>query len=421
MDFGNNFLPETGWTFDSASIDAGVLTLQAGGSASITLTSIESSNLLAEALQLTIVSSAFTPKYTPMAYVTVAIEYTDGNSFIAKNPIIDTGGGQCLSNMFPTISNYDGIAAGSFTSMTITFYSFTYMQLTTWTLTKAIVDDASTAISAYGVSITTEHGLLVDRKEGETVVAQVEMNADELTFRALEGDTLVDKIYFDLTTGEYIFDGTLSATVIQVLESLITPNLYADKANIAELTVDRLETHDKIAKFLASDTTDVYWIRVYDQYVQFVASATVTGNEYVYNRNNEQLYWLDETHTGVTTEPGPVEDPNVPVQQYAYSTERIKLQLAYEEVSGLQQPSVIFGYGDENGYSVGRLFKGQTGFEMTYTKSGTGDIRQLILDDAGVRVNLPSYTGTANLRNIVVTTGTPDVSMGNINDIIFKI
>lgn len=91
------------------------------------------------------------------------------------------------------------------------------------------------------------------------------------------GTNWTDRIYFDPVTGKYVFDGTLSADVINALSALITPNLYADKATISELTVDRLDTSTKVQKFLAEDTSDVNYIRAKGQVIQFV-TASVAGN-----------------------------------------------------------------------------------------------------------------------------------------------
>ena len=67
------------------------------------------------------------------------------------------------------------------------------------------------------------------------------------------------------------------------------------------------------------------------------------------------------------------------------------------------------------------IYKGQTGLELNYFKSGDGAPRQIILDDLGIKTNFTTWNSTAQIRNIIVTAEEPNVSMGNINDIIFKI
>jgi len=79
------------------------------------------------------------------------------------------------------------------------------------------------------------------------------------------------------------------------------------------------------------------------------------------------------------------------------------------------------GDGATHRTAKGELVKRVKGVELNYHRSMTEEVRQLILDDDGVRVNTPSYSGGRQLRNIIVTTGTPNINMGNVNDIIIQI
>lgn len=251
--------------------------------------------------------------------------------------------------------------------------------------------------SYYGVTIGKINGLTIERLDG---LSKVILNSDQMTFQALEGEVLVDKIYFDPITGKYVFDGDLSATTITALQTLITPNLYADKATIAELTVDRLETSDKVEKYLATDTSDVNYIKIYDQYIQFItASTTGSATEQVNSRMGEPLYWTDETHTKVTTD-----ETELPVLIYTY-TELTKMQLAFEEVDGVYIPKLDLGAGDQNGNSKGHIYKGTDGLYIEYVSS-TGTSRIIKLTDEGI--DLTEFEAI-KFSEVVQITGMPQI------------
>lgn len=71
--------------------------------------------------------------------------------------------------------------------------------------------------------------------------------------------------------------------------------------------------------------------------------------------------------------------------------------------------------------SEASIYKHQTGLENRYNKSNTGLQRKIMLDDNGVHSLVEEYQATAQLRNFIVTGLTPDVSMGNVNDIIVQV
>jgi hypothetical protein len=69
----------------------------------------------------------------------------------------------------------------------------------------------------------------------------------------------------------------LSADVINALSAVITPNLYADKATISELTVDQLDTSVKIQNYLKESTADVNYIKAVGQIIQFITASVATA------------------------------------------------------------------------------------------------------------------------------------------------
>jgi len=60
----------------------------------------------------------------------------------------------------------------------------------------------------YGVKITADHGLNIERADG---TANVKMNADEFAMQAVDGEgRMQNRIYFDPITGDYKFIGNVS-------------------------------------------------------------------------------------------------------------------------------------------------------------------------------------------------------------------
>jgi hypothetical protein len=225
----------------------------------------------------------------------------------------------------------------------------------------------------YGARISAESGFESIRSDN---LARAVFNADLFSMQvwdeALEG--WKNKLYFDPATGTYVFDGELSASLITALEAqfdvtisntVIVNQLSADKGNIAELTVDRLDTSDKVQNYLAADTGDVNYIRIADQTVEFVAASTTGATtEQITDRNSNPVYWLDDTHTGTT-----LEVTEYPVLTYVY-TEDIKAKITFEDIDGTYTPKIILGAGwlteDEELREQAQIYKGTDGLVINH-------------------------------------------------------
>lgn len=256
------------------------------------------------------------------------------------------------------------------------------IDLFTDTVTKIKRDTVIKDKLYHGIRISPDLGFESIRNDN---MARGIFNSDTFALQSGDGTggNWINKLYFDPIAAKYIFDGDLSADTITALQSLITPNLYAEKANIAELTVDELQTHDKIAKYLAEDITDVNYIRIYDQWLQFI-TATTDGmeTEYVYNRDGGQLYWEDDTFKNPTTEA-----TEYPITIYKY-TELIKRQIGFEMRDGLYTPAEIVGLGsypeEHPDWGKTYIYKSAFGYEINYYDSQDGTLRQIKLSDDGV-------------------------------------
>lgn len=278
----------------------------------------------------------------------------------------------------------------------------------------------------HGIRISPDNGFESIRSDK---MARGVFNSDIFALQTGDGtgENWINKLYFDAATGKYIFDGMLSATMIEALEAefdvtisntFITQTLAAETAYIAQLTVDQLETSTKVQNYLNNNTNDVNYIKIFEQYIQFITASTDgSETEQVKDRKYNNLYWLDDTFKGTTTN---VTD--YPVLIYNY-TEQIKMQILFENTSGNYTPKIILGVGDGTGtnHAKAEIYKGQTGLEINYYKSNTGETRRLLLDDTGIHSAIAEYKTEANVRNIIVTNQIPDTSMGNINDVILKL
>ena len=382
MQFGDNLLSTVAsdWTLTNATMDSlGVLTLAAGGSAGITYTELSGTNLLPEAIKIAVTAVSYPARYTANAYIRLKIVYTDNNTFIATLPITNIGSG-FSAILRPTVSNYD-IDVSSYVSIEYYIYSSVALVLDTYTFQKSLGDSLIEDTLYYGIKISTEEGLVITRSDG---AMKAVFNAGQFTMQVYDSATSswIDKIYFDPTAGTYIFDGELSADVINVLSTLITPNLYAGKATIAELTVDQLDTSDKVQLYLDADTSNDDFQRIYDQFHEFItAELSSTTPIQCTNRNGEPLYWVDETHESSGTE---VTD--YPVYSYQY-TEYTKMKIGFQtEAQSLNNIPMIelgVGTGTDN-YGKGYIYKGTDGLYLDYYSGTTGELRRILLTDDGL-------------------------------------
>lgn len=230
-------------------------------------------------------------------------------------------------------------------------------------------------VAYYGVTISKARGLEIKRSDG---LSEAVFNSDTFAMRALDDlGVMQDKIYFDPVNGTYIFDGTLSATTINAIEAqidvvvsdtIIVNNLYAQRGHIAELTVDMLDTSNKLARFNAADVSQMFFLRIHEQRMEFIEASTTGVETQLLDRYARPLYWLDDTKTQTT-----LDVTTFPIMVYSY-TESKKLQMFFtlDPESGFQIPMMVWGAGvlgpdDENG--KGFLFKDATGFVLRYVKA----------------------------------------------------
>ena len=238
-----------------------------------------------------------------------------------------------------------------------------------------------------GCRIGPEYGFEAIRNDKK---ARSYFRSDGMKFQTGDGtgNTWTDKLYYaaDTDTGnvELFFNGKLTVDVIEALSAVISPNIYASKATIAEVTVDELDTSDKVKNYLSGDTSANNYHKIYDQFHEFITGVTDGLDEnkiQAEDRNGEPLYWTDDTHTAATTTV-----TAYPVYTYKY-TDNAKLKLGFGDDpsgSGYLIPMIELGAGTGINYNAkGFIYKGISGLYLDYYSTG-GDLRRVLLSDDGI-------------------------------------
>jgi len=165
-----------------------------------------------------------------------------------------------------------------------------------------------------------------------------------------------------------------------VTYSIVAQSLYGERGYIAELTVDQLETSSKVYNYLNEDTSDVNYIRIYDQNIHFITGSTDGAQtEQVTDRHGTPLYWTDETHTTTTTK-----DTGFPVMVYVY-TEQVKAKIAFELLDNVYVPRITLGAGTGSGNNdKAFIYKKMDMFILEYY-TDTGERKAIEMDDDGIR------------------------------------
>lgn len=197
-------------------------------------------------------------------------------------------------------------------------------------------------------------------------------------------------------TGYIKLDGN-----VDVSGQLSADALYAALGEIADLTVDKLSTSRRIVKYLAKDTSDDNFVRIHDQYIEFVSGVYADGTAQAENPHGALLYWeSDPSGASIGSDGYPYVNgeriftttakTNWPVMIYTY-TELVKRSIAFEQDgNGTYTPVDVFGAGNADGTNKARMLKSADGFELTYATKG-GDQIGFLMGNSG-------YTDIMGLR-----------------------
>ena len=269
-----------------------------------------------------------------------------------------------------------------------------------------------------GVVISRQNGIEIARTDD---TAKAIFNSHVFEMDAKVDGNWVRRIYFDPVRGDYVFDGALGANAV------FTDSLYAERGDVAELTVDRVSTSKRIRKYLLRDTSDDNYILIQDRSIKLITASpaglyirlltednalfiTESGEnldaeaqgsssfEIAKNRYGQNLYWeqnienaeidtdgypfIDGKQVYVTTQ-----NTGCPVYVYQY-TELVKAEYSFVDSNGTYVPVQIWGAGSGySDYGKGFIEKLTNMFQLSYkTRSGVKESLQFN-DDGWVDIN----------------------------------
>ena len=301
---------------------------------------------------------------------------------------------------------------------TSTVYSETESEFdVSYGLSKFVRTAVKQGVPYYGVSINTEKGINIQRSDG---FSETTINSD--TWEVMvEG---VKKLWIDFAEGEMMFDGTLSANILEALTAIVTPTLYADYGRIADLTVKSLDTSwTKVLNYLnGNSASDVLYQRMYEDRVEKWVGTPSTNSdpsEFVATINSptqntltwvnptglsstiqytdiygQGLYWVENPypytgHASAMTTDG-VTYPDYPVMVYVYD-EYLKEVASIELIDGVYTPITQYGVGTGvSNYGQGFIYKKSDGLYIDYYKATDGTLVQFALTDDGPKGLIPS-------------------------------
>ena len=268
------------------------------------------------------------------------------------------------------------------------------IEILTDSVTKIRRDTVAKDKTYHGIRISPVNGFESIRSDK---MARGVFNSDIFALQSGDGTGVnwTNKLYFDAATGKYIFDGMLSATMIEALEAefdvtvsnvTITNILAAETGYIAQLTVDELLTDTKVKNYLKKDTdfnasiAPIEYQHIFGKYHRFIYATTDGSQEaQAIDRYGRLLYWKDSDKEVVT-----LDETNYPVMVYVYSE-----PVVFQTSATAGQIEMIFGQGDGVLGNSSKAFirKTTTGLELIYYRSNTGEERKLSLDDVGTNIN----------------------------------
>lgn len=413
--FGENLLSTNAanWVLTNATLNSGSLTIKAGGVAYTEVTALNGMNFIPEALCVQVKAAQYSNKYKPTAFIHVQITFIDDNTFDALVPIVNNADGN-KAILHPTVSKYD-VGVSAFKSIRYTVKSSEDIVLTTYTLQKSINDVVLEDRDYYGVQLSQKDGLTIKRMANNELQSEAIFNSDILSMRAKIDGQMKDCIYFNTEKQRYCLSGDVLIEGSVQSEATITDALYAEQGDISQLTVDRLETSDKIKRYLSKDTSDMSFIRIEGLELRFIIAKVsvnesgVAETELLVNRYGSTMYWSKDISNANIVDGYPYVDnvrvyateknTGFPITVYSY-TESIIRQIVfiYDPIKKATYCTETFGQGAGTNaageiVNQGWLQKTTSKFFMRYrTEQGK---------EIGIVMNNDGFTDLYGMRRTV--------------------
>ena len=189
--------------------------------------------------------------------------------------------------------------------------------------------------------------------------------------------------------------------------TVITQNLYSVFGDIAELTVDRVVTADKVQRYKDGDTTDINYVRIQDQSVNFVTGTTTGTTEQHKDRNGDLLYWKDSEMKSMGTDV-----TSFPVTIYVY-VELVKLQVSFVLENGTYVPKLVVGAGTGTADNDKLIIYKPSDKAIIKYITNVGNEMTLQISSSGIECI--GNVGVLGIRNIAV--GSTEPSNPQTNDL----
>lgn len=264
----------------------------------------------------------------------------------------------------------------------------------------------------FGVSISRKKGLQIQKTDGETISGEALFNSDVLAMRALVDGAMKDCIYFDTVSGKYKISGDVLIEGGIQSDASITDALYAEQGDISQLTVDRLETSDKIKRYLSKDKSSMSFIRIEGLKLQFIIatpSVDESGNlktEQLESRYGSLLYWAKDISNADIVNGYPyVDDVRVyateentgfPIIVYSYDESVVRqIVFIYDALTGANYCTETFGQGAGTN-AAGEIVN--QGWMQKTTKEFFMKYRTEIGKEIGIQMNNSGFTDVIGLR-----------------------
>lgn len=207
MNFSTNILSNNAenWDLSGATFTGNTLTMQAGSRASTVVAAIKGVNQAPSHLLIRATASTYSDRYTPDVVVQVEVTYEDASTVTFSTPLIsEVSEGITIPVKTEATDN-----VVPFSSIRCSIYSLVHTVINNFELCASITNIVVEEKDYYGVKLSSAEGIKVTHSDG---LGEVVLNSDVFAMRSKVGNMLLDRVYFDPTTGNYNFNGDVNIT-----------------------------------------------------------------------------------------------------------------------------------------------------------------------------------------------------------------